>query len=319
MSGGPPDGMSPAPVAPPIPSVRIGQVDVPRLILGDHGFLRKYGSSLTDAQVRQNMRYAQDRADLGLTGGDLRCLRLATTVAGATGFVLYHTDVRFVSSGRRAHFGRCMSTLHAHLGQVAPAFLRKDPLTGAFVASNAGYRPYRSTDRLTLDPAWWTAEQDRLTRYRPHAVSVGGDYLDALLALDRFEVALDALRAYAKICRRWGSILVLTSYLLGVLDLRRVGPLLACCDAVMAPVNALGHGMVPDPERALRKLRNLHLPVVGMHTLASGCLPPATALPHAFASAGLAAAVVGASTREHIDELIHGGRGAVDGARHPRS
>lgn len=279
---------------------------VPRLILGDHGFLRKYGSRLPSAAVRQRMEYAVSAGISGLSAGDPRVLKIAAEVASTADrpvFVLHHTDLPFRAEGRRSHFGRCMSTIADATARFDTSFLSKDPLMGAFLATHARFRPYRADETFEVDHGDVARLVNLNEAVQPTAISIGGDYLDALHVLGRLEVAHDAIGALSTSFRERGLPVILTSYVLGLPITGGADGILSEVDAVMVPVNALGHGMCPSERSVRTALAALGKPVIAMHALASGSLQPRDALSYVFGEVRVHAAVVGASRVEHIDRL----------------
>lgn len=287
-----------------------GPSAVPRLILGDNGFLKRYGSRLAIPEIADRIRDALDRADVGVGAGDARVLRAARRAQAP--WVLHHTDVAFLADGRRAHFGRCMATLHADLTARAPRFAANDPLMGHFVAGFAGFRPYDADTRFTTDDALTERIVDRIQTYRPAMTTIGGDYLDALIALGAIDAARRSIEPVLDACRRSGSIPALTTYLAGLVDRDEMESIAEGCAAVMAPMNELGIAMPPTKQTARENLQQLGLPIIAMHVLAAGRLKPDRAIRSVLRTQGVAAAIIGASTPEHITQLINAARTAVE-------
>lgn len=286
---------------------RIPQVSIapgrqaPVLVLGDNGFLRKYGSTMTAAEIAETIGYALSRASVGIGAGDRRVLRAARRAKAP--WILHHTDVRFLAGQRRSHFGRCMATLHTLLLRQAPAFAATDPLMGSFVASYERFKPYTGDAAFAADDQSTEGIVTTIREYRPEVTTIGGDYLDALLAVGAFDAARLALKPIVEECRRSDSVPVLTTYLAGLLS---DGMLEIAADfqAVMVPFNATGVAMAPDRSTVVSSLRRLGLPVIAMHVLAAGTVTPEEALRHAMSDGLVSSAIVGASSRPHIDRLI---------------
>jgi hypothetical protein len=271
----------------------------PRLVLGDHGFLQKYGSRLSTKEIQSRMRLGIDRG-VGLAAGDRRCLTLATRVARPNGFVLYHTDGRFLASYRRCHFGRTMATLGNTMKLTHPQFLESDPIMGAFLTRYGDFRPYTLAEPLQLDEDAFARDVDVVKRHTPRAVSVGGDYLDALLSLGRIDLVVDCFRQWSSVCEPMGASLIFTTYLAGVCDLESLRSVAEFVSGLMVPLNVAGLGMLPDRETVTDRLTQVGRPVIAMHALGSGALHPEKALPPLFEMPFVRGAVVGASSPEHI-------------------
>jgi hypothetical protein len=288
-----------------------GGSEVPAVILGDNGFLRRYGSTLTITEISRRIRYALDRADIGISAGDERVLEAARRARAP--WVLHHTDVAFQADGRKAHFGRSMATLHQLLKARAPEFPQTDKLMGAFVASFARNIPYRSGAKFTMDSATTKRVRDRIHKYQPAMTTIGGDYLDALVALGAIDEARAALQPILAECRSAASIPVLTTYLAGLAESRDLLRIADGFAAVMAPLNEIGVAMPPDRDVVIDSLRRLGLPVVAMHVLAGGAIKPTPALQYALHRDRAAAVVVGASSPEHISLLMTATRQIFEG------
>lgn len=204
-----------------------------------------------------------------------------------------------------------MSFLLEAVRAWAPRFEVRDPIVGAFLQKYEASIPYsdRELQSLQIDQEAWSRELERIRTFRPAVISVGGDYLDFLLAAEMFDLAQAGLKLYRNLCLEVGARLVMTVYV-GYFALQgSVGSSLRSgCDALMVPVNTLGLGMLPDREGVLSWLKSMGKPVIAMHVLGSGKLEPTQALAYIFREARVAAAVVGASTVEHIDKLIQSGR-----------
>ena len=245
------------------------------------------------------MRYGLSRADIGISAGDEQVLRAAARARAP--WVLHHTDVAFTCDGHAAHFGRCMATVHHRLRAEHAGFLAEDPLMGAFLSGFASHRPYAANAALACDTARTAQIAGLIRRYRPAITSIGGDYLDALLALGRPEAARAALAPVLEVCAWAESVPVLTTYLAGIVSLDEVGSDLP---GLMVPLNAPGVAMPPSRAVVLNSLARLGKPILAMHTLAAGRSSPVAALEDAFSQDNVVAAVVGATSPDHIDALL---------------
>jgi hypothetical protein len=272
-------------------------------VLGDHGFLRKYGSTLSAKDIEICMRAAAD-AGMGLAAGDERCLKIAARVAGSEGFVLYHTDARFFADDRRCQFPNTMATLRTAVQDTHPAFLDDDPIMGAFLDSYSRFRPYRPSQRLALDERTLAVDGELARLNSPTAISVGGDYLDALIARGREDLVLDCLGAWANVCDQVGASLVFTTYLAGWMEQAVLAAVVAEVAAVMVPMNAAGFGMLPDRDSVIARLADVGTPVIAMHPLGSGRISARKAVPPLLSMPLVISVVAGASTPGHLDELI---------------
>jgi hypothetical protein len=281
----------------------LGSPAIPPLILGDHGFVRKYGSSMPVADIRRLMTFALDCGIRGLSAGDSRVLAAALVVAESRRprpYVLRHADVGFLVNGRRPSFARCMATIALALNDRDRSFLSRDPLMGSFLMRYRRFRPYERGDTIQPDPIWRAGVLGSTGEAGPSAVSVGGDYLDALLVLGAAEPVLDEICALAATLHTRGKSIILTSYVLGAAGAASLAEVAFAFDAVMVPLNRQGLGVFPSNEEVRRELAAFGKPTLAMHALGSGAIPPKEALEYVFVEAKAATAVVGASSAEHI-------------------
>jgi len=296
-----------------IPRRTISGLSVPRLILGDHGFLRRYGSRLTSAQITYRMRSALVLGAVGISAGDERVLRAAARADAP--WTLHHTDVAFLSDGRRGHFGRCMATLYERLITEHPRFVSADPLMGAFIMRFKRFRPYESAMKLVNNPSASARIASIIQCYKPAMTSIGGDYLDAMLSLGKIDDAKAAIMPLLDACRQIESIPVLTTYLAAVLDPEDLCALTDSFSALMIPMNDVGVAMLPCRDMVIRRINELGKPILAMHTLAAGLVDPAAALTTVLACNHVAAAVVGATSLAHIEALMQAAHKVFDQQR----
>jgi len=293
-----------------VPCVEIGPRVLPRLFLGDNGFLAKFGSKLTDIEVEERMRYAFKRASLGLAAGEERCLKAAFQVRNdeykSDGPpILYHADLSFRINHRPTEFRRCMASLLEWLVKVNPAFTEQDPILGHFLSRYSRYAIYTENElrAIRIDHSAWQEQLRLLDQYKPDAISVGGDYLEFALAVDRLDLVEEGLNLFHRECLRLSIPLVFTTYV-GPYIWDNSASLLTITDALLLPVNAKGLAMLPNRDGLLAWANAVNKPVIGMHTLGSGHISLEEALSFTFIEANIPISVIGASSYDHIDNLL---------------
>ena len=302
-----------------VPVWNLGGHDLPRLFLGDHGFLSKYGSRMRISEIAERMHYALSLASLGLAAGDERCLkatRHATRISDQRPCVLYHTDLALRSGAKRIHFGRCMASLLQMVRDWAPKFTECDPIVGSFLRYFAAYQPYGRDEigKLEMAESAWEKEMERIRCFHPAVVTVGGDYLDFVLAVERFDIAQSALMLYHQLGQQLSIPLVMTSYTgYFTMDRKQKNFLSDLFDAIMVPINPMGFGMLPDSTNLLSWAHQFRKPIIAMHPIGSGQVNVGQGLAYSLEVAGAAAAIVGASTHEHIGEFVRAGRATLPG------
>jgi hypothetical protein len=296
-----------------VPTQPLGDSLIPRLCLGDHGFLKRYGSHLSLEEIRQRMSYASSLASLGLAAGDQRCLSAARSVlrAEASQPLLYHTDLPISLPSARIDFARCKATLYGALSKKTNSFIRDGDPLARYLTKFAAFSPYATGDveRLTITERAITREITKLRRFRPGVVTIGGDWLDFAFSVGRADLAVGLFSRLRQECVSLRVPVVLVTYT-GALTMAKDSVVLSphLYDALMLAVNAKGFGMFPNPITLSRWARDIGKPVIAMHALGVGRIPPLSSLRYVFEEARVLAAVVGASTYGHIDELISAGR-----------
>jgi hypothetical protein len=291
-----------------VPVRGLGSFEIPALFLGDHGFNEKFGSTLTDAEVRSGMELVVRRSNIGLAAGDERLLRLARQAEQAATLpvaLMYHVDIPLGDRGGRLRYGTCGGTLRACFEERGfdP---RGDPVfsyLGQFDVRHA-----LSDDRLDavrLDEAALDRLAENIETHRPDVVSVGGDWLDMLLLTGLDQLAAEGLAAMANLVAEFGTAFVVTVYVGALVNF--VLPDRAV--AALVPVNQSGAAMLPDRDAALDWMEKANRPFIGMH-LMSGASSPRAALIGAGVVDGdlVVGAVVGASTPLNIDGLLAAAR-----------
>lgn len=288
----------------PIPTRHLRDTPVPALFLGDHGFNSKFGSTLTDDQVRLRMQYAIQRSNIGLACGDGRLLRLARDAeeaARAPLTLLYHTDIPVQGGGGRLGYGPCGSTLRACMEsrQLSPL---EDPVLSYLVDFDP--RDALTGDRLralTLCAAGLELLATNIATHRPSVVSVGGDWLDMLLLAGLEELAMEGLAAIGDITASFGAGLIVTLYVGAVVDF--VLPRGAI--GILVPFNQSGAAMLPDRATAIEWMERAGYDFLGMHLL-GGAPAPRTALMKAGVATPelIVSAIVGASRPTSIAALL---------------
>jgi hypothetical protein len=183
---------------------------------------------------------------------------------------------------------------------------------GKFVAGFSNYTPYRDGARFTTDAELTERVATRIRKYRPAMTTIGGDYLDALMALGAIDEARRTVEPLLEECQRSSSVPVITTYLAGLVEDRDLHRMTEGFAAVMAPLNEAGVAMSPNRELVTANLRRLGRPIIAMHVLAAGVLEPARALRYVLYLEKAVAAIIGASSLDHISQLIKAARAALE-------
>jgi hypothetical protein len=301
-----------------VPEMKIASVSVPRLFLGDHGFLQMYGSTLTTKEIVGRMQYAVRKSSIGLAAGDERCLhaaRQSLQLTGRSNALLYHTDLRLKNGSQVVEFARAMKHLHGWLQERAPLKLQADPIVGRFLRQYAEYDGYdsRYLEKMDIDLSAWSNDTKLISQFRPRLVTFGGDILDFAIVTGRSDIVLQGVEMMRAACDQLGALLFVTLYVASeAIRGSFIPPHLY--DGMMVPINSKGHGMLPSQEQLLIRLKQLSKPVLAMHVLASGALSPLEGLNYAYREGGATLTVVGASQHSHIESLISAGQQVLGNA-----
>lgn len=289
-----------------LPGYKIGTVNIPVVNLGDRGFLKRYGSKLSQLDVQNIMLHARSRANLGLAAGDLDTLIAARAVlAEREDPLIYHSGFLIRLTDQTIDYCRCMASVSAFIRPWAPAFVASDPLVGSVLRSSSSAPPYTysETERLSICQITINEEFKRIRTYKPTLVSVGGDWLDTVCVLQRHDLAIEILRQFRTECDQIGAALVLLSYCGPItLDSGLLAEGSQLVDGLAVPLNAMGVGMLPTRDEFLEWALSLAIPLIAIHPLSLGQLSPLKAFD--FIHSLSVPTIVGASSVDHIDVLV---------------
>lgn len=295
-----------------IPKAQIKNINVPRLFLGDHGFLRVYGSRLTDTEIIERMQYALSKGTLGLAAGDERCLRSAREAflsLGRSPTILYHSDLRLRIGTNQIDLDRAMAGLYQWLLEKDSQKIQTDPIVGAFLVGYKDSKVYQSNELsdLQIDSNAWRQELKLIDEMDPTIITIGGDLLDFAVIAGRPDIVIDYLSPLREISISKKIPLFLTLYI-GSYGLKPPVIPPDLYDGLMVPINAQGYGMFPSGPDLLSVLKCLNKPIIAMHVLGSGRIDPKAGLNYVYSKVNANIAVVGASKHRHIDYLIEAGQ-----------
>ena len=283
-------------------------VGLPPVILGDHGFMRRYGSTLTDTEVVRLMTYALSIGLRMLSGGDFRlpCLIFEAFLGrGSKPRWMMHMDAEIVLDGANV-FARAIATLDQALLTQIGERARADRIMGPFLKSFSAQQPLAAADRrrVALDVAVVEEQCRIIIERRPEVVTIGGDATDFLFACGQMDL-LDRLIARATIAAEQADTKVFLCSYIGSCWPEDLQALVARhrVAGLMVPANVAGHGMLPNAAAVRANLGALAMPIIAMHALAIGVLPLESALRSVLDWPEITAVVVGASTEGHIREL----------------
>jgi hypothetical protein len=327
-----------------VPTTRMGQVEIPRLIMGIHPY---DGCSYVDRdRDRENLR-AFDRAgkvsevlryaveQVGVTVAqvdhmipDLNRLhlqaiweteRLTGVQIGLVAYILIPItlDGVEVTYSDRAH-----ATLYAHDervgGQAFREHMRRDEIVryilgGSFdgLVTPETVAPFAADEaaRLQID---YAALERHLGFFAGCEILVAdpGAEIDLLAMSGRF----DLIRDYLAFLRGRFDTVITSVHHAGVTI-----PLLEAAsipvDAYLTPVNRLGAMMFPTQEIALDAIRQASVPVIAIKPMAGGRYLGHKAFEYVYGEVGVAACMFGMGTIEQVRETTQAAKEVLDVAR----
>lgn len=252
-------------------------MDEPILYLGDRGFLKRYASPYSAQQFEGIARRVLASSGLGLASGDWPTAKAVSNAlaGGPRARHIYHS--RFLLHMTEQATGRGVSV---HKVQANPAYYYTAP----------GYTFAADAQQIAEDLA--------IIRYcQPGLVTLGGDWLDILLAQQQY-VLLDAILRQMEPAIPAASRILLGFYpsagFLQVLSERSFA-------GAAVPVNLLNM-QCASYTGYLRQIKDQSR-LYAVHCLAGGDIPLAAALDYAFHHRQVDACIVGATRTRHIEAL----------------
>lgn len=298
-----------------VPRCTIGPASVPRLFLGDHGYLAKLDSSMTVDEVVESMRALRSTLPVGLSAGEPRVVDAALRALHGRGCrdIMIHTDLRATLGGQYIRYRDVAATMTAHLARFGTD-LSKDPVLGfLYPAGRDGSDLTPAIELLDLDRTNAESTLADIDRAGPIVVSIGGDWLDLLLVLGRLELAITGLTEIAEAAAAQGAAVLLTTYFGAMLEQPALEPFLGIVDGLLVPLNHAGYGTLPTLAEHLAWVDSVGLPVIGMHTLSG-----AATIEEAFSwldRPSVAALVIGAASPQHQEDLASAARAYFNRSR----
>jgi len=279
-------------------------INFPRVNLGDRGFLKKYGSSLSNQDILKYMQFAE-RNNMGIASGDHNTLETAASLN--TKSFIYHSYLPLNLGQIVLPIQRCQSTLYDFLYSWSPAFASNDRLVGATYTSSSHYEKVLDSDAKYLHISTILQEKEiqEILKYKPGIVTIGGDYFDLCASLNRFDIITEVIKRYKDICLSCNSKLVLLTYMGFLLYedswlKNNVGYL----DGLMIPYNFSGVGMVPSRNELIDWVGKLNLRVIAIHTRALNRLDTISILEFLFSQNSVDLAILGSSKFSNLEENI---------------
>lgn len=298
-----------------IPRRVIGPASVPRLFLGDHGYLVKLDSSMTIDEVVESMRGLLSKIPVGLAAGEPRVVDAALCAlrGRAPRDLMIHADVRVSLRGERIRYRHVAATMTTQLA-LRGLDMSADPvLNFLYEVGLEGRDLAPAAPHLQLESQNAESFIADINRAAPTVVSIGGDWLDLLLVLDRLDLALSGVAELANVATASGSAVLLTTYVGAMVESSVIDALLGMVDGLLVPLNRAGFGTLPTLAEHCEWIASVGMPVVGMHAL-SGTATVDEALT-LLDDPSVAALVIGASSTPHQAALASAARSYFDESR----
>lgn len=285
-------------------TAHLGKAQVPTVYLGDNGFLKKFGSELSDDVVLERMTNVVRRSTLGLAAGDDRLLALARRAEQAAGrqvSLMHHSDLPLEMDGHRIRYRRCGSTLLAALRRRGIS-VRSDPVLRYLEQfDTADALSPDEVARLSLSSLGLDQFDYSNSFHRPDVVTIGGDWLDMLLVCGADELVAAGLTRMIEQSRASNAAVAVTLYV-GALTSYDVPQTV---DALMLPLNEDGVAMLPTRDDSVDWAMRQETSLIGMHVLGRHTRSVSDAL-HYFRrlTHNTGVAVIGASHPDNIEALL---------------
>ncbi|VVP34129.1 hypothetical protein PS862_04529 [Pseudomonas fluorescens] len=252
----------------------------PTIYLGDRGFLKRYASPYSNTEIEAWARVVLNGSRLGVASGDgASAAAVGRAINGSfSPWHLYHS--RFLI--------QVYDKLSGKLFNVNE--IQREPQR---FYEPAHYRFGPDVDQIDEDI-------DIINRFNPGVVSVGGDWLDILLAQGEIELIeqifhqITSRTKSARVC--WLMLTFnLSERCLKLLDRMTF-------DGVLTAANILQMDCVITTSK-LEAIKQ-RCPLYALHCLAGGVIPLEPALDYALNHMGVAACIVGAGRPTHIVDLM---------------
>ena len=326
-----------------VPTVRVGEAEIPRLIMGIHPY---DGCSYQDRQ-----RDAANRTTFGRVGKVVEVIRCAVEEAGVTAVQIDHMspeldrlhlqavweteqetdtqvglvayilipimlDGELVSYSQRAH-----ATFYAHNERLAGQAFREKMIQDPIIRYNLGgsldalvtpetVAPYTSEDAARFEIDYGVLEQ-YLGFFAGCDILVAdpGAEIDLLAMTGRF----DLIREYLAFLRgRFGTVITSVHHAGVTLPLLEAENIPV--DGYLTTVNRPGTFMFPTRDIALDAIKQATKPVIAIKPMAGGRYLGPKAFEFVFEEAGVAASMFGMGTIDQVRETTRAAKQVLSAA-----
>jgi len=283
--------------------------NIPRVFIGDRGFLKRYGSQFTEAEISSIYEYAISRSNFGACAGDETTAEVLSQLKKSYEFyTMYHT--RFLLSLgklRKITPLKLAATLRYYYGEVLNSvFEKNDSIISAFLNQGAKESPLSRRDicQITEDCQMMERDLQCIYKLRPTLITIGGDWFDLAIACGLDDLVHRIIKIIHQATLKNNTIILLFSYMYPLMDRYQSFIDLEYVHGLFCPMNISGNGMPPDKETALQVISKIDKLKVGMHLLGGGTIPVLPALDFAINHQRLDSVVVGVSSQINIDSLV---------------
>jgi len=323
-----------------VPTTRLGETEVPRLMMGNHPFEGwSYVSRERDAwyrdyfcrvaRIAEVLRFAVQQAGLTVTQVDhvlpernrmhLQAIWEAGQDTGVEiGLLAYILTPVMFEGEMIVRSARTRATFYAHDERVGGEAFRTHIVHDPLVRRLLDERPEAFITSQTTPPytpeeaARFTIDYRQLERHLGFyegcniVIADPGSEIELLAMTGRF----DLIREYLGFLRRRFPCIVTSSHHAGV-----TLPLLEAegidVDGYLTPVNRLGAHMNPTPELALEAIRQASKPVIAIKPMGGGRDLGREAFEYVFAQDNVVGSLFGMGTIEQVRETSQAAREAL--------
>lgn len=239
------------------------------IYIGDRAFLHRYGSALKLHQIKGLYKFSLNNG-LGICCGDLRTATLASSIKNSE--FIYHS--RFL-----------LRSFHASNNyEISESYLQSKI---NFLYGNEDYIYSINHEQIYNDI-------HILENYTPSIVTIGGDWLDILISIKKWDLISSILSLFkSDICK--------VKLILTFKPTTELKEHIEDFDGIILPLNILN--MDDSYTKTIRDLKENKL-LFALHVLAGGILPLNESLDYLFNHVEVDGAIIGTGKKQHIEEIL---------------
>jgi len=320
-----------------VPLIKIGSMEIPRVILGSSPFLgdsvqghekdREYKRRFSDPRNIADVIISAIRLGIPAVCVDAverekltKAIKMAEEKTGVNTLVFQHAYVP-LKPKPMTEISRVLATFMQVMANVPTVkeWLNKDPysLMRSFPEIlKTAPQPYteKEIDKIEIDHEKFKALLKEFEGLNVALVSISYDsVLDLLSMMESINLTKEIFKEAKNLAEELGFSLIATSHFGGI-TIPAIDRLSLDFLGYLTPVNKLGAAMYPTSEIVLEAIKNINKPVFAMKPLAGGRVRPEEAFEYLFHEIKISVAVVGVgSVKEASESFLAARRILSDG------